>query len=459
MDTKLRARHDVIGRRLFLTNLTTLGITLIVVFVVFSLVIPLYFRQNTRSELQRAGTDIVKALDTIQTLESGTSTDRQKRLQLLRTIQEIRISGKVVNARMALVDARGNIRFTNISDLQPEELQSVIQQLRNGRSAYVFTEIPFKSAENDSTGSLYLFAKTDDISGVNQGVFWILSGSLLIGGMIAFGFSVWQQRRIGKPLNALVAAVESFNVSTYAPLTLNSGDEIQTLAETFNQMAHTLKQTDEAQTRLLQDISHELKTPLMSVQGYAEAIKDGVLVGEDAEKSLDVIIDESQRLKRLVEDLLLLSKLENQESAYAFTEAAASGIISLAAGAIGGYAREHRIELQLIQEQDFTALMDQDRILQCLINILGNGVRYARSRVCITLSANDSAGTIRIEDDGKGFDPGEASHVFERFYKGSQGGAGIGLTIAKTIAEKHGGSLSARNGTSGGAEFILTIPC
>lgn len=459
MDTKSQARHNVIGRRIFLANLTTLGITLIVVFAVFSIAIPYHFRQTTRAELQKAGADIVRALDTMQTLEGGTATDRQKRLQLLKTIQEIRISGKVVNARMVLVDAQGSIRFTNINDLQPEALQHVLRQLENGRSAYVFSKTPFQSAENNSNGSLYLFAKTEDISGVNQAVFWILTGSLLIGGILAFGFSLWQQRRIGRPLAALVAAVEGYSIGTYAPLLLTSNDEIQTLAETFNRMARTLKQTDEAQTQLLQDISHELKTPLMSVQGYAEAIKDGVLVGDDAEKSLDVIIDESQRLKRLVEDLLLLSRLENQESAYSFTQCAASGIISLAAGAIGGYARERQITLELVTEQDFSALMDQDRILQCLINILGNGVRYARSRVWITLSKDDSTGMIRISDDGKGFGPDEAPHVFERFYKGNQGGAGIGLTIAKTIAQKHGGTLSAQNGSAGGAEFILTIPC
>ncbi len=458
MDTKSQSHHNVIGRRIFLTNLTTLGITLIVVFLMFSFLIPLYFRKAAKTELRSAGQNIVKALDTMQTLKDGTATDRQKRVQLLRSLQEIRVAGKVVNAKMALVDAQGNIRFTNINDLQPESLQKVLNELKNEKSAYVYVEIPFKSAENGRSGALYLFTKTDDVSGVNRGVFMILGASLVLGGVVAFGFSLLQQRRIGRPLKKLVHAVEAFSTRSYTPVTIESRDEIQTLAETFNRMAWKLKLADEAQTRLLQDISHELKTPLMSVQGYAEGIKDGILAGDDAEKSLDIIIEESQRLKRLVEDLLLLSKLENQDSAYSFRECSAAAVLNQAVDAVGGYAREQRIELELVQEKDFTAMMDQDRIIQCLINILGNGVRYAASRVRIVLSDDGHVGTIRIEDDGKGFEAGESGRIFERFYKGTLGGAGIGLTIAQTIAERHGGTIRAQNGTFGGAEFILTIP-
>lgn len=458
MAIKSPSRRNVIGRRIFLANLTTLGITLVVVFLLFSVLIPVYFRQSAKAELRTAGRNIVRMLDTLQTLKDGTAPDRQKRVQLLKALQDIRIAGKIVNARMALVDAEGNIRFTNINDLQPEELRNVLKELQSRRSAYVYVKVPFESADGISSGALYLFTKIDDVSGVNRGVFMILAGSLLLGGLIAFGFSLWQQHRIGKPLKQLMAAVAGYSTRTYAPVQLNSHDEIQTLADTFNRMAHTLKLSDEAQTQLLQNISHELKTPLMSVQGYAEGIRDGILEGDDAQKSLDIIINESQRLKRLVEELLLLSKLENQDSAYAFRECAASAIINQAVDAVGGYARDRDIALEFSCEKDFTAHMDPDRMVQCLINILGNGIRYAQSRIRIVLFDDGKAGSIRITDDGKGFEPGEAARVFDRFYKGSQGGAGIGLTIALTIAEKHGGALMAQNAAAGGAEFILTLP-
>lgn len=458
MDIKSQSHRNVIGRRIFLANLITLGITLVVVLLLFSLLIPVYFRQAARAELRSAGKVIVKALDNMHSLKDGSSDNRQKRVQLLKTLQEIRIAGKTVNAKMALVDDQGTIRLTNINDLQSEELKKVIEELKSPQSAYVYVKIPFQSQTQESQGALYLFTKTDDISGVNRGVLMILAGSLFLGGCIAFGFSYWQQRRIGKPLMELVAAVEGYTPGAYTPVTLDSRDEIQTLAEAFNRMAQNLKLADEAQTQLLQDISHELKTPLMSVQGYAEGIKDGILEGEEAEKSLDVIIDESQRLKRLVEDLLLLSKLENQESAYQFRSCSASAVIGQAVNAIGGYARERKIGLTFSPVQDFTAQMDPDRIIQCLINILGNGIRYARSQIHVTVDIEEQMGTITILDDGSGFKSTDPNRVFERFYKGESGGAGIGLTIAQTIAEKHGGTIEARNGLGGGAEFILRIP-
>lgn len=459
MAIKSHQRRSVIGRRFFAANLMTLLLTAVLAFLSFSLLIPVYFRQTAREELRAAGREILLALDQLQTLKGDTAGDRPKRLRILKTLQEIQVSGRAVNARMALVDAGGSIRLTNISDLEPEELTAVLAELdkRRSQSAYVYVKIPFESLEG-AGGALYLFTKTEDVSGVSRGVFVVLAFSLAAGGLLAFGFSLWQQRRISGPLRILMAAVEGYERRSFRPVALDTGDELQTLAETFNQMGAGLQAADEQQTRLLQDISHELKTPLMSVQGYAEGIRDGVLEGEEAARSLEVIIDESQRLKRLVEDLLLLSRLENQESAYAFRECTLEEIARQAADAVGGYAREQGVRIRLLSEGAVRVSADPDRAVRCLINILGNGVRYAREEVLIRLQAQERSAEVLISDDGPGFTDGEADRVFDRFYKGEKGGAGIGLTIAMTIAKHHGWDLEARNSPAGGAEFILRIP-
>lgn len=457
MDIKSPRRHNGIGRRFFRANLVSLGLTAVVAFILFYTLIPVYFRQAAKAELRTAGSEILTALDTLQTLKGDTEGDRQKRLQILRTLQEIQVSGKAAGAKMALVDQRGEIRFTNISDLNAQALKTVLQDLDGRKSAYVYVRIPFASAEGPG-GTLYLFTKTEDATKVNRGVFVILALSLGIGGLAAFLFSFWQERRISRPMAKLMGAVEQYAKRQYVPVDLQTGDELQTLAETFNRMAHSLQMADEAQQALLQDISHELKTPLMSVQGYAEGIRDGVLEGDEAERSLDIIIDESQRLKRLVEDLLLLSRLEKQDSAYTFKRCSLEGMVRQAIDAVGGYAAEEGVRITLSCDNGPEVRMDPERAVRCLINILGNGIRYAHSTVAVKLESDAAGYRIIVSDDGPGFKAGEALRVFDRFYKGTGGGAGIGLTIAMTIALHHGWSLSAENGAEGGAEFILEIP-
>ncbi len=457
MAIKSHRRRSVIGRRFFTANLATLLLTAVVAFILFSLLIPVYFRQTARTELRTAGREILLALDRLQALKGDVAGDRTKRLRILKALQEIRVSGKAVNARMVLVDADGAIRLTNISDLEPEALAAVLKTLDSRQGAYVYVKIPFESPEG-AGGALYLFTKTEDVSGVSRGVFGVLAVSLAAGGLLAFGFSLWLQRRISGPLQTLMSAVEGYGTRRFQPVALHSGDELQTLAETFNRMGEGLKAADAHQTRLLQDISHELKTPLMSVQGYAEGIRDGVLEGDEALHSLEVIIDESQRLKRLVEDLLLLSRLENQESAYDFRACALEDIVRQAVDAVGGYAREQRIQIRFQGTEAVRVMADPDRAVRCLINILGNGIRYARDTVQIRLQGEEASTELIISDDGPGFAEGEADRVFDRFYKGEKGGAGIGLTIALTVARHHGWDLEARNSPAGGAEFILRIP-
>lgn len=149
MAIKSHQRRSVIGRRFFAANLMTLLLTAVLAFLSFSLLIPVYFRQTAREELRAAGREILLALDQLQTLKGDTAGDRPKRLRILKTLQEIQVSGRAVNARMALVDAGGSIRLTNISDLEPEELTAVLEELdkRRSQSAYVYVKIPFESLE------------------------------------------------------------------------------------------------------------------------------------------------------------------------------------------------------------------------------------------------------------------------------------------------------------------------
>lgn len=237
---------------------------------------------------------------------------------------------------------------------------------------------------------------------------------------------------------------------------VNTGDELEELSRTIDRMAVELKEYDIAQKRFLQNASHELKTPLMSIQGYAEGIKDGVF--EDNRQALDIIVEESTRLKGIVEELIYLSKLETMEDYYCFREESIHDILEKSAEKVQSLAMKNHVRIHTVLYKDQVLQADRDKLTQALINILGNCLRHAHSEIGVVTANDGRFFRIEIYDDGKGFEESEINKVFERFYKGKNGDTGLGMAITKVIIEKHGGKVEADNRPEGGARFTLTLP-
>ncbi|MCX7842504.1 MAG: HAMP domain-containing histidine kinase, partial [Clostridia bacterium] len=125
---------------------------------------------------------------------------------------------------------------------------------------------------------------------------------------------------------------------------------------------------------------------------------------------------------------------------------------------VNGLAVTDNIRICLSQSEDCRILMDRDKLVQALINILGNCIRYARSEITVASIHKGQFVEIRINDDGEGFAKEDMENIFKRFYKGKKGSTGLGLAITKAIIEKHRGTISASNGSNGGAEFKILLP-
>jgi signal transduction histidine kinase len=242
------------------------------------------------------------------------------------------------------------------------------------------------------------------------------------------------------------------------PPVVRTGDELEEVYRTFAAMVAELKGYDQAQRRFLQNASHELKTPLMAIQGYAEGIKDGIFQGEEAVKGLEVISRESTRLKRLVEELIYLSKLETMEDIYHPSEISFAELVEDSLARVNSLALQKGIELRLSGKGDCMVMADRDKMMQAMINLLSNGIRHAKTQVEVVLQQKGGQLFVTIHDDGAGF-TGPQEQIFERFYKGDKGDTGLGLAIVKAIVEKSGGAIRAGNHPQGGAEFRLELPC
>lgn len=275
--------------------------------------------------------------------------------------------------------------------------------------------------------------------------------------LFALAIGVYLARSLVKPLIELKDYANRIPVSgTNKHIKIDTKDEIGELTNTVNKLANRLYEYDKSQKTLLQNVSHELKSPLMSIQGYAEGIKDGVIEGKEITESLDIIVEESQRLKKLVNEIIYLSKLETKEEFYSFSTVDLKEILFSSVEKIRGEAINKGLTFRLELEESCIIEGDEDKLTQAFINVLSNTIRYCQREVSIQLESSPRP-KITIIDDGKGFSEPDLKNLFTRFYKGEKGQTGLGLTITQVIIERHKGTIKAENHKQGGALFTITF--
>lgn len=226
------------------------------------------------------------------------------------------------------------------------------------------------------------------------------------------------------------------------------------------------KRMDKLRKDFVANVSHELRTPLSMLQGYSEALLDDIAEDPKTRKELaEVILDESVRMKRLVNDLLDLAKLEARQIEL---ERTTVNIVDTLETIIKKYRRlypEKRFAVELPQQAEIYLYIDIARMEQVLINIIDNAIRHTEADGMITLAVSvDDAVRIEIRDDGIGIPEDDVPFIFERFYKAdkartrSKSGTGLGLAISKNIIEAHQGDISVKSQAGQGCTFIIELP-
>ena len=211
----------------------------------------------------------------------------------------------------------------------------------------------------------------------------------------------------------------------------------------------------ERQQTFFQNASHELKTPLMAIQGYAEGIQAGVM---DTASAAEVILEESDRMTELVEELLDISKIDMGRQQLALSETDIRELLYDSIRAVEPTAAASGITIVPdFPEEPVMVKCDDTQMRRAVTNILTNGLRYARSELCLTCRTEKRHATIRIQDDGDGIAEEDLPHIFDRFYMGKSGKSGIGLALTNEIVHLHKGTIRAYNGETG-AVFEISIP-
>ena len=314
------------------------------------------------------------------------------------------------------------------------------------------------------------------ISG-NQYNLLLPAGAIFFAFLVAaFVFATRNLRRMSRPLDELVEASNKVAEGDYSVrLTVRGTPEIRSLLHGFNSMAERLQTTDQERRRMLADVSHELRTPITVIQGNVEGILDGLYPADEVR--LKSIIEETQILSRLVDDLRTLALAE---SGALRLKREPTNLAELVRDAVSGFesaAKEKGIKLEMSLEAEEEANIDPQRVREVLTNLLSNALRYTpgggeikvrlteaglgpESDALTGEAVSKRTATISVEDNGPGIEAADLPHVFDRFYKSSDsGGMGLGLSIAKYLIEAHGGKIWAESelGTGTKISFILPV--
>lgn len=250
---------------------------------------------------------------------------------------------------------------------------------------------------------------------------------------------------ISKPIKELSDHMEVIGDGDFTPVSINENSaELHKLTVSINEMLARLEAYNDAHAISMQNLSHDLRTPLMSINGYAEAIKYGVM--DNPEDAADVIIRESQRLTGVVEKLLILSELDTLNQPIDMLPVNLAEFINEEEERIEGYAMQMSVEIKCSFEHEDTVVLADRQLLSTIIsNILSNAIRYAKTTVEINVYDTDMNTNISIADDGNGLSKEDLKYLFVRYYVGKTGHSGLGLSAAKSAAEYMGCTLKGEN--------------
>jgi two-component system sensor histidine kinase BaeS len=452
-------------RRLTLVILATVAATLLVAGVGTLLLARLGARQHTESQLRSQASDLAGTIDDLNNTGA------------LRVLVNLRNTLDLEGIEVMRFGPGGRSADPYPDGVQPADIN--LDQLRAGETisgnhgSLVYAAAPAQAGQRAADrGVLAVVVLTRQAdTPLRPATGWFLLAAVLtlaIGALVAWRFG----RRLTRPLRDAEDAtkhISAGDLSARVPVPHpDKRDELTSLAESINSMAETLERSKGLERQFLLSVSHDLRTPLTSIQGYAEAISDGAL--PDPADGGAVILSEAKRLDRLVRDLLDLAKLESRQFSMTLESVDLTDVVAATVDGFRPEAEDASVALELQAPQTaITVRVDTDRMAQITSNLVQNALKFAASRIVLTLSTNESWARVDVLDDGPGIALEDLPHVFERLYvarrqpQGKETGSGLGLAIVRELVtamhgEVRASAASAQDATMSGACLSVFIP-
>lgn len=394
--------------------------------------------------------------------------DFAKRHSRLVLVQHGRVIGDTADG--ALV---GKSLFRRLPDqvkLSGERQTSGVFAGPDGREYFfALASIQPPSAASDRAPILVVQIAPRRFLGLNEEIavplFWAVLAALLVGLIFSWIISRW----ITRPLTVIARAADEIAQGNLDfQLQVSGPAEVEHVARQFNDMAAEVRTSRRAQQDFIANVSHDLKTPLTAIQGFSQALVEGVASDPaGVQRAAMVIHDESLRMSRLVDQLLDLAKLESGRVQMRRRRIDLAALIREATARYQPAAQERDITLTTVIEPDLWIMGDMDRLLQVFVNLLDNALRHAPEQGTVTCRAARSADAadmveVTVSDTGPGISAEDLPHVFDRFYQAEKarrrGSSGLGLAIVQEIVRAHDGQVGVYSAPGQGATFWVRLP-
>jgi signal transduction histidine kinase len=329
----------------------------------------------------------------------------------------------------------------------------------------VFMGVPWKTGDNISGAILFFSpvkALTDNITKINI-IIWLIALILILLSIVATYINA---KRISRPIFKMEQAARKIALGqATGDVVIKTNDEIEKLANSFNHMRKQIEDTEKIRREFIASVSHDLRTPLTSINGFIEAMQDGVVGSEEHAKYLRIIHEETSRLSRLTDEILQLAKLQSGSIKLHREKFMIREIMETVLSSTKILIEEKEILFSTEFDAELEVYADRDRLKQILINIVGNAIKYTEKSGIVSLKVVDMFSRVqfRVKDTGIGISSQDLPFIFEKFYRAdksrhsNRGGTGLGLNIVKSLVELHGGEIWVNSEIGSGTEIIFEI--
>ena len=324
--------------------------------------------------------------------------------------------------------------------------------------------------DEDIIGYVFLSNNTSSIISSYRTFLWVvvvlLAAVLLISLLLSSIFS----KRLAKPLDDMVIATQRFSHGDFSARVEHNGDpsdEITILVDSFNEMAESLENTEKRRQEFISNISHELRTPMTTINGFAEGILDGTIPPEEQNKYLLAISDETRRLTRLVRNMLDTSQIQakvtdkTRRKRFDLTELILQNLLSFEMR-----MEDRNLDMNLqLPEDHIYVIADPDAITQVIYNLVDNAIKFAyeNTAIAVMLYKQTDKAYVSIKDQGETIPESDLPYIFDRFHKSDRSrsldkdGVGLGLYLVKTIINSHDEDIAVTS-RDGVTEFVFSLP-
>lgn len=342
--------------------------------------------------------------------------------------------------------------------------ETVTEQTRTANGPLFTVAVPWMI--NDLVkGGVFIQTTAQTIRSLYTRLIWQVGSLMLLVLTFSLIAAYFLAKHLTKPLTGIAEAAEELKKGNFDVSAEVSGSiEVCELAETFNSMAEQLRSTEKTRRDFVANVSHELRSPVTNIQGYAQGMIDGTIPENEHPGCLRIIADETNRMAKLVGNLLNLSRMDAKDTALSYSDFDINEMIRrIIISRLDQMENRHLEPETRFEEEKCSVHADADQIYQVILNLLDNAVKYTPDggNICISTFSSGEICCVRVKDNGNGILPQDRPYIFDRFYKADKAhtvgkGTGLGLAICKKIMTKHGQDIRLLD-TEEGAEFEFTV--